>query len=363
MQLNKKVRIFFAGHLARNSMSSWHRAKTLEKLGYEVIWFPYGPYHKSQNWKQRALLKLGRRAFDEQDIKYFNTDFSAAFNKAQPDIAWVEKPLLLLPETLLNCKNISTKCFFACYQDDDPLGPRKNDYLIWQNFKNILPLFDLHFVKKDVDLIEFKQAGAKRVYKFRGGYFSDLFKPINSQNAAISYNWPVSFIGTALDYRIPFIKDLICKKGIDLDIFGDRWERHLFYYKRRKYFHPYVHGEEYADTIRKSKISLGFVSLSNRDDYTTRSFEIPACRCFFLGQRTEAHQEFYKEGEEAEFFGDVEECADKIRFYLTHDSARLKIAEAGYRRCIEADYSYVGSLKPAMGHILGIIGIGDNCGN
>jgi spore maturation protein CgeB len=356
MSEKREVNIFFTAHLARNSMSGWHRAKTLEKLGYAVTWFPYGPYHKSQNWIQRALTKLTKQVFAKQDIIYFNQDFLKAFKRTQPDIAWVEKPLMLLPETLNSCKKVSPNCLFVCFQDDDPLGRGRYAASVWKYFTQILPLFDLHFVKKDIDLLEFKQAGAQRVIKFRGGYFSDIFKPVYSEADQVVFKWPISFIGTALDYRILFVKELLCKYKIDLNIFGEKWDRQLFYYTKRAKFHPPVHGEEYANTIGNSKISLGFVSLSNRDDYTTRSFEIPACKGFFLGQRTKTHQELYQEGEEAEFFDSVDECADKVRYYLAHDSARLKIAAAGYRRCIESDYSYEGSLRQAMDQVLSIIG-------
>lgn len=79
-----------------------------------------------------------------------------------------------------------------------------------------------------------------------------------------------------------------------------------------------------------------------------RSFEIPACRGFMLAERTPAHQALFEEGKEAEFFSSVEECADKARFYLDHPESRRAIAQAGYDRSIESDYSLRRRLRDVL---------------
>ncbi|HEX4644788.1 MAG TPA: glycosyltransferase, partial [Verrucomicrobiae bacterium] len=111
------------------------------------------------------------------------------------------------------------------------------------------------------------------------------------------------------------------------------------FYRHRRNFHPAVTGRDYAGVVSRSRISLGFVSSSNGDEYTMRTFEIPACGGFLLAERTPTHQELFTEGKEAEFFSSTEECAEKIRFYLERESVRMKIAERGYQRCLESDYS------------------------
>jgi spore maturation protein CgeB len=82
-----------------------------------------------------------------------------------------------------------------------------------------------------------------------------------------------------------------------------------------------------------------------------RTFEVPACKGFFLAERTATHQELFDEGKEAEFFGSIEECADKIRFYLNNESTRDRIAEQGYQRCLKSGYSLHRSVSRAIDQI------------
>ena len=85
-----------------------------------------------------------------------------------------------------------------------------------------------------------------------------------------------------------------------------------------------------------------------QDQHTTRTFEIPACGSMLLADRTEQHREFFEEGKEAEFFASCEELLDKTKFYCSNESARKRVAEAGYLRCKQGGYSYVCRLRRAL---------------
>jgi spore maturation protein CgeB len=84
------------------------------------------------------------------------------------------------------------------------------------------------------------------------------------------------------------------------------------------------------------------------DQHTTRTFEIPACGSLLLADRTEEHQEFFEEGQEAEFFESCEELLEKVRFYGSNESARKRVADRGYKRCQEGGYAYVCRLRDAL---------------
>ena len=72
-----------------------------------------------------------------------------------------------------------------------------------------------------------------------------------------------------------------------------------------------------------------------------RSFEQPACGAFSLVTRTDALLEIFTEGENVECFDSVAEAREKIRYYLTHETERQKIAAAGYKLVIEGGHTYL----------------------
>ena len=57
-----------------------------------------------------------------------------------------------------------------------------------------------------------------------------------------------------------------------------------------------------------------------------------------LGERTLEHISLFNEGTEAEFFDSNEEMLLKIKYYLTNEAMRIKIAKAGRLRCLTSGY-------------------------
>ena len=114
----------------------------------------------------------------------------------------------------------------------------------------------------------------------------------------------------------------------------------------------FYNGLEYSKVICATKINLGFLFKGNRDKQTTRSVEIPACGGFLLAERTSEHQALFKEGLEAEFFSSDEELKEKVLFYLSNESKRLSIAEAGHQRCLRDQYDNYHVFKKIIDQLL-----------
>ncbi|MEO1406161.1 MAG: glycosyltransferase, partial [Pseudomonadota bacterium] len=104
-----------------------------------------------------------------------------------------------------------------------------------------------------------------------------------------------------------------------------------------------VLGVEYAKAIAASKINLGLLYEGDPDGapdvITARTFEIPAAGGFMLHERTDEAMDYFEDGTECVFFNDVNDLVDKIRYYLTNETERLKIAAAGRERCLRSGYS------------------------
>ena len=128
-----------------------------------------------------------------------------------------------------------------------------------------------------------------------------------------------------------------------MKIWGNHWERSKANLgpglMRRS-----VLGVEYAKAIQTAAITLAplveRMSDAVRGDLVTaRTFEIPAAGGFMLHERNDEVAQYFEEGRECAMFGDEDELADKVRFYLYHRGERDRIAAAGQARCLSSSYS------------------------
>lgn len=97
-----------------------------------------------------------------------------------------------------------------------------------------------------------------------------------------------------------------------------------------------------AKAIANAKVSLGFLRKENRDDYTQRTFEIPACGGVLLAERSRRHCEYYREGEEAEFFESAggAELVSKLQVLLRENTRREQIRTAGRQAVLAGKHTY-----------------------
>lgn len=103
--------------------------------------------------------------------------------------------------------------------------------------------------------------------------------------------------------------------------------------------------EDYAKALNGATIGLCLLSKKIPETTTTRTFEIPGCGVFMLAERTEHHLALFREGVEAEFFGNHEELVEKIGYYLHNPQQREKIAAAGHERCLKSGYDNLSRMQ------------------
>jgi spore maturation protein CgeB len=229
--------------------------------------------------------------------------------------------------------------------------------------------FDALVYCKSYERKQYKEFGKPVVY-MPLGYCDEVHRPLASEDAR--WRCAVGFSGGWEPRRERFLH-AVTTAGIDLKIWGGYWEflrdgkwtprRYIILRqlagKDRFRFHSdellsrvhqggEVYADDYARALTGSRIGLGFLRGVCPDQHTTRTFEIPACGSLLLADRSEEHQEFFEEGQEAEFFASCEELLDKVKFYCGNESARKRVADRGYRRCKEGGYAYVCRLRGAI---------------
>lgn len=332
------LKILYAAYLGSGTLSLY-RCLALEELGPHVVRFPYEPY----TWAERASLPVRavRKAAPRLFVGGINRALLAAVRESRPDIVWVDKGVYFTTATLRAAMEVRTRRgqrpLFLHFHPDDAFHPTIYSAL----YKDTLLLYDCHFIPHRWVMDDHRRRGAKRVEFWPYGYYPAVHAPVPPSEApGPDFGPDVSFVGRWEKGRAEWLERL-ASGGIGLGVWGTIWDRLAPDSPLRAHlrFRSAI-GRELAAVASLSKISLGFLSETNYDGHTSRTFEIPACGGFMLAQRSAGQLEFFEEGREIECFSSYEEMHDKIRFYLTHDSARESIRAAGRERCLRSGYSY-----------------------
>lgn len=222
------------------------------------------------------------------------------------------------------------------YNHDDPTGHRDGGR--FGSLREAIPFYDLCAVARDINVQEFRAMGARDVIRFTMGYDEVAHRGFDDE-AAIpeQFRSDVAFIGTWMrgESRDEFLLDL-ASHGLKPAIWGARWEKSRHWQSLKKYHRGgSLAGRDYVAAIQGAKICLGLLSKGNRDLSTTRSAEIPYARGLLCAERTTEHLDMYKEGEEAVFWRDSEECAEVCLRLLADNGLRSRIRERGHQRILE----------------------------
>jgi hypothetical protein len=334
------MKILYAGELSSVEMNCFLRMKTLQKMGYTIIPFDFYQYQaKGLEGKIQFHFGWGR------NIDKLNQDFIKLAQQTKPDLIWVDKGLYLKANTLLTVKKlISTKITHLV--PDDPFGYNRKG---WRIFYGAIPEYDLHFVKRPYNIVEYKQLGADKVFEYDHSFDPLVHKPMQlSSQEYEKYHAKVGFIGTWEVERADHILFLV-ENGINISIWGKYWNRYRYWNKLKPFYKGgEVYGSDYAKVLSGLDIALHFLRKANRDAQDSRTFEIPACGTFMLAERTYKHEQFFKANEEAVFFEDKEDLLQKILYYQEHETERKKIAQLGYLRCQTRGYDHENRLNSML---------------
>ena len=318
------------------------RYRTLKEMGHEVLAHTHtkvsSPNHiASPSFLYRVFWKL-RTPLDETRVnhKIINSLLTDKF-----EIIWIEKGNMIKPWTLRHVKRLMPHVKLISCSEDDMYAP--HGHSLW--YRLGLKYYDTVFTTKTYNLSELQLFRAQRTVLFFDSYDENIHKPMQlSAKESERFSCDVSAIGAFEPERAESLL-FLAENGVQVTIWGNGWGNWVNRHKNLVVKNEFLFGSDYARTISASRINLNFLRKVNRDLITSRSIEIPACGGFMLGERTVRHLEFFKEGQEAEFFDSNEELLAKTRYYLEHSDERIKIAQAGRSRCLKSGYSMREQLK------------------
>jgi spore maturation protein CgeB len=294
-----------------------HRANALSRLGHEVLIKDPGEPCESalqSRWAKILHFRTGYRLL-QGNMTTWVMQLIASVKK--PDLIWVDSGELLGIKCVKLLKSLG--CPLVLYNVDDPTG--KRDGARFRSLLKALSLYDLVVVVRKESEQECLALGAKRVLRVFRSYDEVAHQPYTTPlEIPDKFKSEVVFIGTWMrgEKRDQFLLDLI-NKGVPLSIWGNSWERsRLFSKLKNNYKGKGLHGRDYIAAIQGAKLCLGLLSKGNRDLHTTRSLEIPYAGGLLCAQRTSEHMELYREGTEAVFWSDAEECAEVCKSLLSN---------------------------------------------
>ena len=277
----------------------------------------------------------------------FNREICRKARDCQPDLVIVLKGSYVEPSTLRRLRS-ETGAILVNYCLDDffSLNPKG----VTPQMRACITLWDLIATTKRYNVPELAGAGARRAAFVRCGYDPLVHYPV-TLTPAEQGDWvsDVLFIGTYEKERADWLEALAAPSQVNLRVYGNGWET----VPRSSPLYRHIqgrplYGQEKRLALAGARIALAFLRKVNRDTYTDRSFEIPACGAFMLAERSDEHRLLYQEGEEIACFDTPGELLKKVRYYLAHPRERANVAEAGYQRLTRNGHTYEHRLKEIL---------------
>jgi spore maturation protein CgeB len=319
------------------------RKEALERAGHSVTTLDLTPSVAKRDALTRLAYRAAWRFGWALDIDRCNERLMDLALEIRPEVIWVDKGVVITPSTLRQLTRELQRTRLVHYNPDDPFGGF--GYAGWRTFIRAIREYDVHIVPRRANVEEYRRHGARHVFQAMPawGYAEDIHRPVpRTPDAEQRFGADVGFVGSFEADRAQAMLEL-ARKDVQVRIVGP-WPAE-FLDRRMLHTPGAVMGGEYARALGSFKIALGFLRKKNRDRHTSRSIEIPACGVFMLAERSDEHLSLFEEGIEAEYFSDIDELTDKVRFYLANDRARERIAAAGRSRCERSGYGNMSCMQ------------------
>ncbi len=330
----RRLKIVLSGEW-RYSYNEQALADGFERLGASVIPFKTMPYlyARGRGIVQKSL-KFGPA------INRLNRDLITMVDEVRPEAVFLFICHHVYASTVRLIKQRHPQTVVVSYNHDNPFEDGRK-FLRWRHYLAHAKWCDINYLVRARTVKHALDAHIPNPRLLKHFYVKDLHHPIPVVPG--NYHHDVLFTGHyEPDGRGETLSYLL-ENGVAVRIFGNRWEELPGESPIRRLHPPIdrIPGEEYVKHVAGSKIVLVFLSGTNHDPYTSRCFEIPACKRLMLAPRTPEIQALYREDEEAVLYSGREELLEKIRKYLGDDEARERIAEAGHQRCLRDGHSHV----------------------
>lgn len=194
-----------------------------------------------------------------------------------------------------------------------------DDHWRYEDTKPVWKLFDVIITTDRNSYKRRQKEGFQNVILSQWGCNHFLYNRLN-----IPKIFDVSFVGRRYGVRPDFINRLK-EHGVKVDTFGPGWK-----HSNR------VSQSDLIKIYNQSKICLNISESSKGEKIQIkgRDFEVPGCGSLLLTNGNSNISEYFTPGEEIITYSDVNDAAEKIKYYLANEKEFESICSNGYNRVI-----------------------------
>lgn len=308
-------------------------ARGLTELGHEVVPFIVSRFFSGLLAETQRAIPVPGPALIKMNaagLRLVMTERPHVF------LAWRCTHLLPSMFRSMNRAGILT----VTYNNDDPFGPAAHGavpwhhHLLWRWYLRSVRVSQRNFFYRAVNAREAREAGADHADILLPYFLPEDDRPMVLDPAdRARFECDVVFVGHyEADGRVDALRALV-NAGFSVKLFGGNWTPGVLgdLYVRLAPITP-VEGDDYRKALCGARVCLAFLSKMNRDTYTRRCFEIPACGQVMLCERTADLARMFIEDEEACFFSSTEELVHKTKWLIEHATEARQIGQSGRRR-------------------------------
>lgn len=316
-------------------------ARAFQKLGCTVnFWTPIDALHRISRGQRLGRL-FSTFVHVEPWWRKANLELLLLADNLKPDVLLVIGTEGVRAGTLAQIKVRLPNCLIYCLYPDSP-------HNLDDDRINCLPFFDRVTTSSPAWVEAFSKLGATKVQYLPFAADTDRHFPANG-NTLGHVAHDLTFVGTWRAEREEVLAQL-CE--FDLCVWGsDYWKTRTQKGSplRERWGGRSIKAKEFAGVAAASRIMLNVMDAATWPGPNMRTFEQAACGAFSLTTRTPALLEIFTEGKNVECFDTVEEARDKIRFYLSHESERLRIANTARKFVVEEGHTYLDRASQIIG--------------
>jgi spore maturation protein CgeB len=310
------LRVFIIAKSKRHTRIYYYFKKAFQRRGHQASWIKYLKL-KSYLGERTATAFVDRLMFiSRPDLLFFHGR----------DISY---------ELLLRAKK---RMAVVMYYDDCIKGSSRSFEEVIKQGRQA----DILYLTNRGEVAQYRSRGVNARF-ITGGCDPTAHRMVDCPDK--SYQSEVAFIGRPnTPERVECMQALA--KKFDLKLWGSGWEKYGLSAAA-----PDVYAAEYRKICAGAKIVLGWnIDATVELYFSNRTWYTLGCGGFLLTAYCPCLEELFGRGQELDWFESLDECCEKIEYYLAHDDERQKIAAAGYRLA-HNDFSYDKMVERIVGDI------------